>query len=102
MTKRRRYASILASLESRWLLVQDNTQEGSIDVKTSIVLNEAQFPEFIHEEIDSGARCPDHFRQSLLRYFGDHFLRLVLLAIASEQQQSAGQPLFTGVKELID
>ena len=68
------------------LLVQDNTQEGSVDMKPAIVLNEAQFLEFVHEEIDPAARCPDHFRQRLLRYFGKHFLRLVLLAIPSEQQ----------------
>jgi hypothetical protein len=61
--------------------VQDNTQEGIVDVDLSVVLDEAQFPEFVHEEIDMGARCPDHFRQSLLRHFGDHFMRLVLLAI---------------------
>jgi hypothetical protein len=66
MTKRRRYAFILASLESRWLLVQDNTQERSVDMQPAIILNEAQFLEFIHEKIDPGARCPDHFRQSLL------------------------------------
>ena len=53
------------------LLVQDNIQEGSVDVETAfVVFNEAELPEFIHEKIDPGARCPDHFRQSLLRYFG--------------------------------
>jgi hypothetical protein len=82
--------------------VQDYAEKGVVDRYSTVVMDEAQFPEFIHEEIDSGARRPDHLRQSLLRYFGDHFLRLVLLAIASEQQQSAGQPLFAGVKELID
>ena len=51
MTKRRRYASILASLESRRLLMQDNTQQGRVDVNPAIVLNEAQFLEFIHEKI---------------------------------------------------
>ena len=44
---------------------------------TAIVLNEAQFLEFVHEEINSGARSPDHFRQRLLRYFGKPLLRLV-------------------------
>ena len=73
-----------------------------MDVESAIVLNEAQFPEFVHEKIDPGARCPDHFRQHLLRYFGKHFLRLGFLAIASEQQKSAGQPFLAGVKELID
>ena len=52
------------------LLVQDNIQKGSVDMEPAVISNEAQFLEFIHEKIDSGARCPDHFRQSLLRYFG--------------------------------
>ena len=82
--------------------MENNAQKGSINVETAIVFNEAQFLEFIHLKIDPGASCPDHFRQRLLRYFGKHFLRLVLLAIASEQQKSAGQSLFAGVKKLVD
>ena len=42
--------------------MENNAQKGSVDVETAIVLNEAQFPEFIHEEINPGARRPDHFR----------------------------------------
>ena len=39
--------------ESWSLLVQDNTEEGAVDLKSAIVvLNEAEFPEFVHEEID--------------------------------------------------
>ena len=83
--------------------MQDNAQEGSVNVKTAFVVsNEAEFPEFIHEEIDSGARCPDHFRQSLLRYCGKHLLRLVLLAVASEQQKSPSQPFLARIEKLID
>src|ERR1700722_5897998 len=70
------------------LLVQDNSQEGRIDVNTAVVGNEAQSPEFVHEEINSGPGRPNDFRQSLLRYLGHHFLRLVLITIASEQQKS--------------
>src|ERR1700693_4419519 len=88
--------------ESRYLLVQDNTQQGRVDVDAAIVLNEAQFLEFAHEKIDPGARSPDHLSQSLLRHFGKHLFRLALLAVLSEQQKSAGQPLLAGVKELID
>ena len=65
-------------------------------------MNKAQFPEFIHEKIDPGARGPNHLRQHPLRYVGKNLLRLALLAIASEQQQSACQPLFAGVEKLID
>jgi hypothetical protein len=31
--------------------VQDNIQEGRVDVQPAIVLNEAQFFEFIHEKL---------------------------------------------------
>ena len=44
-----------------WSIVQDNTQEGTVDMETAIVLNEPQFPEFVHEEIDPRARCANHF-----------------------------------------
>ena len=48
------------------LVVQDNTEEGRIYVEAAVVLDEAQFSEFIHEKIDARSRCPDHLRQSLL------------------------------------
>jgi hypothetical protein len=54
------------------LVVQDNTEEGIVDVDLSVVLDEAQFPEFVHEKIDPGPRCPNHLGQRLLRYFGKH------------------------------
>ena len=49
------------------LLVQDNAQEGRINTNLMVVLDEAQFLEFIHEQIDTGACRSDHFRQRLLR-----------------------------------
>src|ERR1700674_4009518 len=94
--------SELGLRESWDLLVQDNTQEGSVDMEPAIVSNEAQFLEFIHEKIDPAARCPDHPRQHLLRYFGKHLFRVGLLAVPSEQQKSPSQSLLGGVKKLVD
>ena len=71
--------------ESWCLLVQDNTQKGFVDLKSAIVMNEAQFPKFIHEKVDSGARCADHLRQCFLRYFGDQSPGLVFLAVTGKQ-----------------
>ena len=73
-----------------------------MDLKSAIVMNEAQFPEFVHENTHVGARCANHFRQHFLRYFENHLLRLRFLTVASEQQKSAGQPFLGGVKKLID
>jgi hypothetical protein len=95
--------SELGLREIWYLLVQDNIQKGSVDVETAfVVFNEAEFPEFIHEEIDPGARCPDHPRQHLLRYFRKHLFWVGLLAVPSEQKKSARQSFLARVKELID
>src|SRR6267154_2047480 len=87
--------------ESWCLLVKDNTQEGIVDVDLAVVLDEAQFPEFVHEKIDPGPRGANHLRQHLLRYFGKHLLRMASRAVVREQQQSARQPLLAGVEELV-
>ena len=58
-------------------------------MKAAVVLNKTQFPEFIHEEIDPGARGPDHLRQHLLRHLGKHFLRLALFAAGGRAAHTA-------------
>jgi hypothetical protein len=83
-------------------LVQDYAQKRSVDLKSAVVLDEAQFPEFVHEKIHAGTRGANHLRQHFLRYFGEHALGFIFLAIAREQQQRASQAFFTGVKQLID
>ena len=67
-----------------------------------VVLDEAQLPEFVHEEIDPRPRCADHLRQHLLRDFGEYHLRFVLLAVPRQQQQSPRQPFLAGVEELVN
>src|ERR1700676_2871357 len=83
-------------------IVQHHAEEGIVDVDLAVVLDEAQFPEFVHEKIDAGPCCANHLRQHLLRNFGEHFLRLALRAVARKQQQSARQPFLTGVEELVN
>ena len=53
--------------ERRYLVVEDNTDEGRVDVETFIaVFNEAEFPEFVHEKIHPRPRGPNHFSEHLL------------------------------------
>ena len=84
------------------LLVQYHAEEGTVDLEPAVVLDEAQFSEFVHEEIDPRPRCPNHLRQHLLRHFGQHLLRLALRTIARQQQQRPRQPLLAGIEQLID
>src|SRR5258708_16857605 len=97
-----RDGGIFADRAKADLVVQDDAEEGIVDVDLAVVLDEAQFAEFVHEKIDAGARSANHLRQHFLGYFGKHLLRLARRAIAREQQQSARQPFFAGVEELID
>src|SRR5467141_5101136 len=88
--------------EKEYLVVQDHAQEGIVDVDLAVVLDEPEFPEFVHEKIDPRPRCPDHLRQRFLRHFGKHLLRLVLRAIARQQQQRARQPFLAPIEQLVD
>jgi len=54
------------------------------------------------KKLTPGPRCANHFRQHLLRYFGNHLLRLASRAMPREQRQSARQPFLTGVEELVN
>src|SRR5579863_3406369 len=83
-------------------IVQDHTQEGIVDVDLAVVFDEAQFPKFVHEEIDPRTRCANDLRQHLLRYFGKHLVKIARCAIAGEQQKSARQPFLAGVEKLVD
>lgn len=47
-------------------VVQNDAQKRSVDVKPAVILDEAQFSKFVHEEIHTGARGANHF--------GEHFL----------------------------
>jgi len=40
----------LANLFSILLVVEDDTEEGTVHVDATIIVQEAQFPELIHEE----------------------------------------------------
>ena len=45
--------------------MEDDREEGTVDVHSAVVVNEAQFAELIHEETDAGPRSADHLGQRL-------------------------------------
>jgi len=80
------------------LVVQHDAQKGSIDFNSAVVSDKTQLLELVHEQIDSRARCADHFGQRLLRYLGEQSLGVLLLAVARKQQKRACEPLLGGVE----
>ena len=82
--------------------MQDDCEKGLIDLDLAIVFDKAEFPELVHKEIHARARRSDHFRQSLLRNFREHSVRLLLFAVAGQQKKRSSQAFFTRVEKLID
>jgi hypothetical protein len=84
------------------LLIVKNIQKRTVNAQLTVVLDESQFAEAIHEEADSGAGGANHLCQGFLADFGNHGLWSPVFAELGEQQQGACQALFAGVEELIN
>src|SRR4029077_4641221 len=69
------------------LLVQNNREQRLVDLDLAVVFDESQFSELVHDEIHAGTRGSHHARQSVLRNFRQYAIRLVLFAIARQQQK---------------
>ena len=67
----------------------------------TIVVDEAQIPELIHEMTDSRTGRADHLRQRILIYCGNCGFVSIFLAEMS-QQQNPGQTLLDRVEQLIN
>src|ERR1700757_2026482 len=88
------------------LVVQNNVEQRTMDLQRAFraagIVNEAQLPESVHEEADTGSSGPNHFGQRLLADLGDNSFGNAILSKVREQQQDARQPFFTGVEQLVD
>ena len=77
------------------LVVEDDVEEGTVHVHLTVVVNEAKFPELIHEETDAGTRRPNHLGERFLTDLCNHRLWLTFLAEVCQQQQHSREPLLT-------
>lgn len=51
------------------LVVDDDGQEGGIDLEAAVIFDEAELLELVHEKVHAGPGGPDHFGECFLRYF---------------------------------
>src|SRR4029079_12809161 len=89
------------ALHAFGLWMHDDGHEGGIDLEAAVVFDEAKLLELVHKEVHARTRRPDHFSEGFLRDSRQHPTRFVLLAVACEQQQRAGQAFFARVEQLI-
>jgi hypothetical protein len=77
------------------LVIQHRVQKRAVDFDFSVVADEAELAEFVHEEADAGAGGPDHLGQGFLTDVRADRLRGAFLAEIGQQKQQARQPLLT-------
>jgi hypothetical protein len=73
-----------------------------VDFDAAVVVNEAQFSKFVHENTHTGPGRSDHLRKRLLADFGDYRLRLAVFAKVRQQQEQTSKTLFARIEQLID
>src|ERR1700682_4339983 len=84
--------------------VVEDAEEAAMDRQPGFigVIDKAQLPELIHEDIDPRSGCADHLRQVFLTDPGNDRFGLALLAKTREQQETPSQTLLAGVEDLVD
>ena len=84
------------------LVVEDDIEEGTVHVQPTVVIDEAQFMELIHEETDTGARGADHLGEHFLTDLWNDRLRLTFFPILGQQQKDSRQLLLGRIEEMIN
>ena len=60
--------------------MQNDIEEGTVYFQFPVVVNETEFPESVHKETDTRARCTHHLRKSLLTDLGNDLFGPPVLA----------------------
>jgi hypothetical protein len=71
-------------------------------LQTTVVVNEAELSEFVHEEVHSGAGGANHLRQSLLAQLWDDGFGLIFFSETGQYQKRSGQTFLAGIEKLIN
>jgi hypothetical protein len=86
----------------RGLLVQNHVQQGIMHFQCSIVFDETQFAEFIHEEAHPRSGRADHLGKHFLAVLSDNPLRPTVLAEICKKKEKACEALFARIEQLIN
>src|SRR5688572_15423315 len=80
-----------------------DAEQRGFHLDAAVVLDEPQFPELVHEEVDAAPRGPDDLGQRFLRQFWHDALgRTVFGSVTRKEQQGPGQPFLDRVEEMVD
>ena len=84
------------------LIVEDDTEEGAVDVNpVSIVVQEAELPELVHEVTHPGAGGANHFGEYFLTDLRDDHLRFPFFPEMGHEKEHPRETLLAGIEELV-
>ena len=73
-----------------------------MDSHLAVVVNEAQFAEFIHKRVHPRSRSTDHSGKRALTDICHERFRALPLGKICHQEKRPGETFFAGIKKLID
>src|SRR5450432_1892468 len=82
--------------------MQNGAQKRIVDFNFSVVADESQFAELVHEVTDAGSGGADHLSQSFLADTWIDRPRAAFLSEMREQKQEARESLLARIKQLVD
>jgi hypothetical protein len=93
-----RHAPDVLSFRFCKLFPENHVQERTAKDEFTVIIDETQLPELIHEVIHARASGANHFRQQLLRNLRYVRFEAVLLTVTRQPEKSAGETLFRGIE----
>jgi hypothetical protein len=86
------------------LVVEHDVEKRTVDLQciASVIIDEPQFPEPVHEKVNPRASRAHHLCERFLTDFRNQNFGLTFLAEMRQQQQHSGESLFTRIEKLID
>ena len=76
------------------LVVNDDIQKRCMNLQFTIVLDQSELPELVHEGVDPRTGCADSRRQRFLTDLWDDRFELPFLAEISKEQEYPSEALF--------
>ena len=91
---RRLWETSLRRVYRAWLIRQNYTQQRAMDFEMSVVINETQFAELVHEVAHARPGRADHLSECFLTDLCENWLRSAFFSKIGHQQQQASKPFF--------